>query len=177
MKIAFYGTAPDIGTSANMAVVAEFFRCCQEMAVKNYPQIFGDDSAIIFQDYSHKKDNLWHTLEDVNLLVVNLPASDRKFETIYFKNSLVQKNVIFLFGKYFHNETDEDELLAFAKKYRVDMGRVCSIPYNPRFQQAYENHRLSAYLRQTKASYEDEKFKENLQDIMRAILTYADKEQ
>lgn len=171
LKIAFYGTASQVGTSANMAVVAEFFRCCQKIAMENYPQTFGDNTSIIFQDYGHKKDEIWNSLADVDLVVVNLPDSDRSFETLFFSNSLVQKNVIFLFGKYFHNDTNA--LIAFAKNYRIDMGRVCAIPYNLRFGQAYENHRLSSYLMQKKDSFEDELFKKNLWDVMRAILTYA----
>ncbi|MBO5372428.1 MAG: hypothetical protein J6A75_06890 [Lachnospiraceae bacterium] len=165
MKIAFYGTAPDIGTSANMAVVREYLRCCWNIA--------DIEAAILFADYSNKKAQIEEILEKFDLLVMNISASDRNVERIFLENSFIRKNVIFLFGKYNHH--NENALYAFAKEYRIDRGRVCAIPYNLRFQRAHEHNKIAAYLRQKKDSFEDEIFKKNLFRIACAISNYAKK--
>lgn len=154
-----------------MAVLAEYLRCSRGKTAEIYSEISGKKPAMTFMDCSHRKGEIFQKFGYADLFVVNLSVSDRKIENIFFKHSFVQKNVVFLFGKYFHK--DADALRAFAKNFRVDMGRICTIPYNMRFQQAYEHHKLPAYLLQKKCSYEDEVFKQNLFQTMRTILMYA----
>lgn len=159
MNIVFCGTAPQVGTSANMAVVQEALRC-RGIAV--------DD--ICFVDCSQKRENIRKYSDDSTLVIVNLLIPDKELENFYFSHLRIRKNVIFLFGKYF--QQNEKELKRFLKEYRMDAGQVATIPYNLRFGRAFEMGMVKEYLRQKPRSIEDETFALLLWKTTQKILRY-----
>lgn len=163
MKVAFYGTERKVGTSANMAVIAREIALCHSITTVN------------LIDYSHGREEKFNSMmSDSDLLVLNISLTGSGLEKLYLRNDLVHKNIIFLVGKYYHNQ--EDELKKLARFYRIAPEKVCAIPYNPRFQRAYENQKVSEYLKRqlfSENSLEDTQFQMRLQDTMRTILKYG----
>lgn len=172
MQIAFYGTARHIGTSANMAAVeAGLIHYHKFPASRRQwtPEMAEIGDEIILTDCTSPQ-KAHGMLDSCDLLVLNLSFPYRGLEEVYFRHSLVRKNVIFLIGKYYQNKVCELEQL--AKAYRIPLSRVCTIPYNLRFQKAYENQQVLKYVRNV-ASYEDVWFETNLKRTLRAIIHYG----
>lgn len=168
MKIAFYGTAGHIGTSANMAAVAAGFLHYLKIPVFVEEEEL-DAENIVLIDCSKRKDAK-EIIESCELLVLNLSIPCRELEKVYFRHSLVRKNVIFLIGKYYQDKPNELEQL--AKQYRIPKEKVFGMLYNPRFQEAYEKNQVLRYLKGIKR-YEDMEFAKNLKLLLDAMITYG----
>lgn len=176
MQVAFYGIAHCVGTSANMAAIAAGLWYYQKLPVtirRDMTEIPCGEEEIIFTDCTNRND-AEEIIRNCNLLVLNLSIPYRELEEIYFRYSLVQKNIIFLIGKYYQNKSYELEEL--ARVYRIPTGRVCAIPYNPRFQKAYENRQVLEYVKnqaKDKQSGEAFAFQNYLKSALKAVITYG----
>lgn len=177
MQIAFYGIARQIGTSANMAAISAGF-----MHYLSRPSFQEDfhrkenfrKEKLIFTDFGNTAP-LGLDQTPYDLLVLNLSIPHQESAYVYFRHSFIRKNIIFLIGKYHENQLEERKKLVM--QYRIDPMRVCSIPYNLRFQRAYENEKVVTYvenLGKPAGSYEDFVFEKYLKHTMRTIITYAD---
>lgn len=174
MQVAFYGTARHIGTSANMEAVAAGLTCyC------GYPVLSGTGNRkesslkeIILTDCTCSN-HADETIEICDLLALNLFAPNRELECLFLRHALVRKNVIFLFGKYTQNQSNEIRRL--AAEYRIDSARICVIPYNPGFGYACETNRALNYLksRSLEGSYSFMQFKRHVKQTAEAVLTYG----
>lgn len=161
MQIAFWGIARQIGTSANMAAVAA--------GLERYAQI--PDTFILKECGSGQWEE--ETIKSCQLLVVNITIPHQGMENIYLKHLPVHKNIIFLVGKYHQNQFDE--LKSLVRQYRIDTSGVCTIPYNMRFQKAYENRTVFTYVRnfeKTAKSCEDSLFERSLKHTVNKILHF-----
>lgn len=163
MNVAFYGAARRVGTSANLEVIAQGLSHCVPVQEMN-----------LF-DCSHaREEEVKHWIRACDLFVINLSIPCPGLEEVCFRHSLVRENIIFLIGKYYHN--NQRELIRLAKEYRMEPGRVCAIPYNLRFQKAYENRKVPEYLKQQMqagCSCEDMEFRRNLNRTLHGILIYG----
>lgn len=159
MDIVFCGTAPGVGTSANMTVVREALRC-RGFAVDEMHFIDCSYGEVNFRKYPDK----------TTLFIVNLLIPNKELESFYFHHLLVRENIIFLFGKYF--QETEKELHRFMVEYRVDAGRIARITYSTRFRRALESGEVSAYLQKKPRSVEDEMFALSLWKTTQTILKY-----
>ncbi len=178
MKIAFYGTARHVGTSANMAAVAAGF--WHYLKIPAFMEAFPADTGSKIQrvslfDCSRSADSE-ECIKRCDLLALNISFAYQNLEEAYFRHSLVQKNVVFLVGKYYQDRSDK--LAYLAKEYRVDRSRICTLPYNTRFGYAYENQRVLHYVenwKKSKESYADLDFKKNLKHAVSTMIYYADR--
>lgn len=176
MQVAFYGIARCVGTTANMMTLASGLRYYQNLPVvikDAEAEDFDRKEAIIFTDCTNRS-NAEEIIRNSNLLVLNLSIPHQELEEVYFRHSFVQKNIIFLIGKYYQNKSCE--LKELARAYRIPFGRVCAIPYSPRFQKAYENRQILQYVKeQEKASLSCEavQFKTYLKHALDAVITYG----
>lgn len=174
MRVVFYGTARYIGTSANMEAVAAGLACycgCPVLTGRK-KQKSSVLEKVILTDCICRKD-ADDMIEICDLLVLNLSVPNRELEDIYLRHSLVRKNVIFLFGKY--NQNQFNEIRRLSGEYRIDSSRICMIPYNPGFGNAYETHRVLDYIKNHSftGSYKDLQFKQQLKRTAEAVLTYG----
>lgn len=180
LKIAFYGVARQVGTSANMAAIAagltHYYQIPVQISEKS-EEFIEQKEAIQLMDCSRKTEaEAWQIANTCDLFVINFLNPNSKLEDIYSRYSLVRKNILFLIGKYYHNS--EKYFQQIAKQYRLENSRVCAIPYNIRFQSAYENQNLSEYLREqenVQRNYEDEIFQKNLLQVLQRVLLCVEK--
>lgn len=174
MQVAFYGTARHIGTSANLEAVAAglTYYCGCPVLIGTGQQNSSVSKEVILTDCigGRAADEM---IQICDLLVLNLSVPNRELEHVYLRHSLVRKNVIFLFGKYTQNQSNEIRRL--AGEYRIDESRICMIPYNPGFGYAYETHRVSDYIksRSSGRTYKDMQFKRQVKRAAKAVLTYG----
>ena len=175
MQIAFYGIARQIGTSANMAAVAAGFTQYMKMPVTwnwDWEHSSMNKHVVCLSDCKNKlqKEQINHC----SLLVLNLILPQSGMEKIFLEHSFVHRNVVFLIGKYHPNQSKELEQVVL--KYRIDDSRICTIPYNIRFQKAYENGTVLDYIRscrKTGRSCEDFLFEKHLKQVIKKILIYG----
>jgi hypothetical protein len=174
LHIAFYGIAPEVGTSANMKAVAAGFLQYQNRYVKiteDEESDFVFSEELVFTDCTNNR----HAEEIIgksDLLVYNLLIPYQELETVYFRHSMVQKNIIFLIGKYYQDKFYDKTKL--ARTYRIAEERICTIPYSPRFQKAYENETILQYVREQQGkqtSLEAVEFTACLQQMIQAVCT------
>lgn len=172
MQIAFYGTARQIGTSANMAAVEAGFMHYYKLPVKS--SIFQPGRVVQTKDIllteCRNQIEVGKVIKTCDLLILNVSIPAQELEKVYFRHSLVRKNVIFLIGKYYQNKFYE--LNHLAREYRIPLSRICTIPYNPRFQKAYENRQVLEYVKAEK-NYQDVEFEANLKRTLDAVITYG----
>ncbi|MCI8874807.1 MAG: hypothetical protein HFI77_01890 [Lachnospiraceae bacterium] len=167
MQVAFLGAEPKAGTSANMQLAAwgAFFHpVLRERAGIQKAEFtdFGQWSAADLKQISS-----W------DLLAVNLSLTESTWEELFLNQSMFQNNIIFLIGKYHHSQ--KRELERFSRWYRISMERICPIPYNQRFQKAYESGRILSYLKwqQEEFCYENRVFGQCLKELLMAIGKYG----
>ncbi len=176
MHVAFYGAVRHVGTSANMTVMAAGFWYYRQLPVlirDRETDLPCPQEEIIFTDCTNQS-NAEEIIKNCNLLVLNLSIPYQELEKVYFRHSFVQKNIIFLIGKYYQNKSYE--LKELARQYRIPFERICVIPYSPRFQKAYENQKVLQYIKeQSKAnqSYEAFEFEKHLKRALNAVVTYG----
>lgn len=182
MKIAFYGVTRQVGTSANMAAIAaglaHYYHIPVHISDKSEePWLIEQEEHIQFMDCSRKTEaEAWQIANICDLFVINFLNPNPKLEDIYSRYSLVRKNILFLVGKYYHSS--EMCLEEIAKQYRLENSRVCAMPYNIRFQSAYENQNLLGYLKgqgNIRRDYEDEMFQKNLLQVLQRVLLCVEK--
>lgn len=178
MRIAFYGIAHGVGTSANLsAVAAGLSRYRKSFAFMENFHAEGAwrGEAITLKDCGVGMD-ADEKIESCDLLVLNLSIPSRKLDQIYLSQFLVRKNVIFLVGKYYPETYGQ--LGRMAGRYRINRSRICAIPYNPRFAKAYEEKSISAYLDrcgQAPRGGGDSDFECFLKRAVGAIITYGNR--
>lgn len=180
MKIAFYGIARQVGTSANMTAIAtglaHYYRIPVQISeeLENSGEWEGSKNIQLIDCSRKTEEQVWQIAGMCDLFVINFLNPNPKLEDIYSRYSLVRKNILFLIGKYYHNT--ELCLEQIAKQYRLENNRVCVIPYNIRFQRAYENQTILNYLKQSADSdYADEIFQKNLRQILQIMLVCLDR--
>lgn len=163
MKVAFYGVSRGIGTSANMQILKHIFSA--------------QNKSVSFTDISeYKGKELEEKISSYHLLVINTSLTDSDFLEFYLRHSVARKNILFLIGKNFH---EEKECRRFAKSYRIDAARICTIPYNMRFQTAYDKGKLYDFLMKeikNGDSTETVFFRKNLKEAADAILKFGENE-
>lgn len=169
MRAVFLGLEPEAGTSANMQLVL-----CGA-AVHPYFRDEIRNGRTEFVDFGLADREGWRQLSAGDLLVVNLSLHSSMLEKLYLNGSFVRKNIIFLIGKYYQN--DETELRYLSRWYRIPPGRICVIPFNPRFQRAYELHKISEYLtwQQRERTLENMELKRCLDGMLDAMVRYKDR--
>ena len=177
MQVVFYGTARQIGTSANMTAVAAaltyYFEwpVLAEEAEKPGSSI---SKEIILTDCTCRSD-AEKMINGCDLLVLNLSVPNRELEEVYLRHALVRKNVIFLFGKYFPYQSNEIKRL--AEEYRMNCSRICMIPYDPGFGYAYEKRQVLDYIKNCPfaGSYRNIQFTQKVKRTAETILTYGNR--
>lgn len=164
MRVAFIGAEPKVGTSANMALAVwgTFFHPFCRDGTGNVP----------IQFLECKKNDVAKAQEknlDCDLLAVNLSLNSSGLEELFLNKSFVQKNIIFLIGKYYHSQ--ERDLERLSRWYRIPRERICPIPFNQRFRQAYESGRIPSYLRwqEKDCSFENMQFGQCLRGMLLAM--------
>lgn len=176
MQVAFYGIARRIGTSANMAAVAAglIHYCGQTVSFGVQKRESSLSEEIVLTDCTCSND-ADEIIKSCDLLVLNLSVPNRELENVYLRHSLVRKNVIFLFGKYYQNQSNEIRQL--AGEYRIDSSRICMIPYDPGFGYACETNQVFRYIqnRPFAGSYKDIQFKQQVKRAADAVLTYGNR--
>jgi len=176
LQAAFYGIARHIGTSANMAAVAaglvHYYGCSVSVGIPKQKNSISEKIILTDCSCSNDADRI---IEICDLLVLNLSVPNRELDQVYLRHSLVRKNVIFLFGKYYQNEPNEIRQL--AAEYRIDRSRICMIPYNPGFGYAYERHRVLNYMKKCPfaGNYKDIQFQQQVKQAVDAVLTYGNR--
>lgn len=172
MQIAFYGIVRQIGTSANMAAVeaglVHYYKLPVKSSIYQTGRV-GQTKDILLTD-CRKRMDVEEAIKTCDLFVLNISIPAQELEEVYFRHSLVRKNVIFLIGKYYQNKFYE--LNHLAREYRIPLSRICTIPYNPRFQKAYENRQVLEYIKAEK-NYQDAEFETNLKRALNAVITYG----
>ena len=176
MQIAFYGTARNVGTSANMAAVQAFLaNDCPYVETMRQPEKSAAAKDFIFTDCSQIPE-AEAVMETCDLLVLNLSISGRGLETVYTAYSIVRKNVVFLIGKYIQNQSEE--VMRIAREYRMEQSRICMIPYHPGFARAYEHEKVPRFLKgqkQSANSCADRYFNQQVERASKAVLIYANR--
>ena len=179
MQAAFYGIARHIGTSANMAAVAaglvHYCGCSVFTGIPKQKNSISEEIILTDLTDCGCSNDAEEIIEICDLLVLNLSVPNRELEDVYLRHSLVRKNVIFLFGKYYQNRSNEIRQL--AAEYRIDRSRICMIPYNPGFGYAYETHRVSNYIKYCPfaGNYKDIQFQQQVKRAANAVLTYGNR--
>lgn len=176
MQVVFYGTARHIGTSANMEAVAAGLTCYCGCKVSEGTGKWKSSVSeeVILTDCTCSSD-ADEMIDICDLLVLNVSVPNRELEHIYFRHALVRKNVMFLFGKY--NQNQSEEIRRLSCEYRIDCSRICTIPYDPGFGYAYETHRVLDYIknRSQAGNYRDMQFKRQIKRTAEAVLIYGKK--
>ncbi|MCM1257524.1 MAG: hypothetical protein NC307_06685 [Roseburia sp.] len=166
MRVAFFGAAPKVGTSANMqlAVWGNFFH-----------PVFRDGESISPIEFTDCKntDLTDPQLSDCDLLAVNISLNSSGLEELILSKSFVHKNIVFLIGKYDHSQNGELERL--SRWYRIPRERICPIPYNQRFKTAYESGCVPGYLKWQKSelSVENMEFMQCLRGMLFAMAKFG----
>lgn len=170
MQVVFYGTEPGVGTSANMQLAAF------GAAVLKKEKGFVPGNEMQFFDCS-KADSREREkkIRACDLFAVNISLAPSGLENFFLYQSFVQKNIIFLIGKYYHSQ--EMELQKLARDYRISTERICPIPYNQRFKAAYESGQILPYLKwqQRENTLENIEFLKGLKKMVWAMEKYADR--
>lgn len=178
MRVAFYGIARQVGTSANMAAVAAGLSCYRsEMAkckIEGAPACRQAEPVTLTDCGGWGRAGIW--TDACDLLACNLPFPCRKLEEACCSDFFVRKNVILLIAKYSAEQSGELERL--ASLCRIERSRICVIPYNPRFIKAYEDRAVAAYLEhcgRACGSYEDSVFWQSVMRAVRAVIYYGNR--
>lgn len=176
MQIAFYGIARGIGTSANMAAVAAgmvgYFKI-QNLRSDRQSALKAADGQWILTDCGRCKDAA-DVIASCDLLALNISIPDQGLEEVYFRHSLVRKNVIFLIGKYYQDSPNELKQLAY--RYRIPLERICVIPYHPGFAYAYDQDAVTKALpgiHKRAKSRLDWEFEQHVKRAASAVITYG----
>lgn len=177
MRVAFYGIARSVGTSANLAAVAAGLSHYRKILAltDDFSGKAGQKGDILLADCGAGT-GADEKIGSCDLLALNLSIPRREPDQAYLSRFLVRKNVIFLIGKYYPNPFGELERI--AGQYRIDRSRICVIPYNPRFAKAYENNRIPAYLKRCGHAPRgggDSDFECYLKRAVGAVITYGNR--
>lgn len=169
MQVVFYGTEPGVGTSANMQLAAF------GTAVLKKENGFVPPKMQFFDCSKTESREREKKIRACDLFAVNISLTPSGLENFFLHQSFVQKNIIFLIGKYYHYQ--KTELQKFARDYRISPGRICPIPYNQRFKAAYESGQVLPYLKwqQRENTLENSEFLVGLKKMIWAMEKYADR--
>lgn len=193
MRIAFYGIMRQVGTSANMAAVsaglAYYFKSSVLIEEAGGSKIMSARQSaapytscvpleqIILTD-CRRNERPDKIIRVCDLLVLNLSIPCPESEYLYFRHLSIQKNVVFLIGKYHKNQLDE--LKSFIYRCRIDPMQICAIPYNLRFQRAYENQNILKYIagyEKNAGSYEAFVFGQYLKHTVHTIMNFKNRKE
>lgn len=179
MKIVFYGAQPHIGTSANMSAAVcglwAFYgiQTTQASDMHQYLKHSNED-WIFFDARGMKGELLQKVLRVSDIIVLNISQTASGLKQFYLDHRMVHSNLLLLVGKY-HKNTNYN-LIKLGQQYRIDAGRICGIPYNVRFQKAYEDGRILPFIRQElrwTGNYENQQFLKELHRMIQALIKYA----
>lgn len=178
MQIAFYAAARQIGASANLAAVSAGFMHYFKIPVFLESSQASKDArpGKVFLKECGCMPQTEESFHGCDLLVLNLAIPYQESAYVCFRHFFVRENVIFLIGKYHKNQSEQ--IKQFARQYRVDSSRICTIPYNPRFAKAYEDRQVFSYLAgngKTAGSCEDFVFEKQLRYTVTKFFIYANR--
>lgn len=178
LLIAFYGIARQTGTSANMAAVAAGLAQYQKRSVLIQPPRARTGlwtEAMALTDCTNSP-HAAEIMRSCNLLVLNFSIPHRGLEKLFMQHALSGKNVLFLVGKYYKDQSDE--LKKLSGYYRLERRRICAIPYHPGFGRAYEENRVPSFVKNRTImhkTHEGAAFETHLKRTACAVAAYAER--
>lgn len=166
MRVAFFGAEPKVGTSANMQLAAWGTL---------FSPLSGVETDILSMEFTDCKETgiAEEQLSCCDLLAVNISLNGSGLEEFILNRSFVQRNIIFLIGKYYQSQDRELERL--SRWYRIPEERICPIPYNQRFKRAYESGCIPSYLKwqQRESSFENTEFIRCVSGMLSAMAKFG----